>query len=246
MTKSADQYDQVAAAFADVEAIISFVRENLEWPSFKNLLGDLRGLRVLDVGCGEGSFTRRIKQLGAARVVGTDLSPGMIALAQQAEARNPQGIAYEVQDLAAMPPQGEFDVVTAIHVLHYADTRETLQTMANTMHANLKPGGKLAILSANANSGEESETAAGFRTYRPANPKEGDKFKVAVLTTPPTEIEVHHWPAETISDVLQTAGFTNVSWDLVKPSTAVAPADQDRAARCAKNPTSLTLAAIKQ
>ncbi|MBB1158582.1 MULTISPECIES: class I SAM-dependent methyltransferase [Amycolatopsis] len=245
MTESVDQYDQVATAFADVEAIISFVRENLEWPSFKDLLGDLRGLRVLDVGCGEGSFTRRIKQLGAAQVVGTDLSPGMIALAQQAEARNPQGITYEVQDLAAMPPQGEFDVVTAIHVLHYADTRKTMQTMANTMHANLKPGGKLAILSANANSSEESETAAGFRTYRPANPKEGDKFKVAVLTTPPTEIEVHHWPTETIVEVLETAGFTNVSWDLVKPSETVAPADQDRAARCAKNPTSLTITATK-
>lgn len=52
MTESVDQYDQVAATFADVEAIISFVRENLEWPSFKDLLGDLHGLRVLDVGCG--------------------------------------------------------------------------------------------------------------------------------------------------------------------------------------------------
>lgn len=169
----------------------------------------------------------------------------MIALAQEAEARNPQGITYEVQDLATMPLQGEFDVVTAIHVLHYADTRETMQTMANTMHANLKPGGRLVILSANANSSEESETAAGFRTYRPPNPQEGDKFKVAVLTTPPTEIEVHHWPTATIVDVLQTAGFTNVDWTLVKPSTTVAPADRDRAARCAKNPTSLTLTARK-
>ncbi|ATY09871.1 class I SAM-dependent methyltransferase [Amycolatopsis sp. AA4] len=245
MTNPADQYDQVATAFADVEAIISFVRENLEWPSFKNALGDLRGARVLDVGCGEGSFTRRIKQLGAAQVVGTDLSPGMIALARQAEARNPLGITHEVQDLAAMPLQGEFDVVTAIHVLHYADTRETMQTMAKTMHANLKPGGRLAVLSANADSSEESETAAGFRTYRPANPQEGDKFKVAVLTTPPTEIEVHHWPTETIVEILETAGFTNVSWSLVRPSETVAPADRDRAARCAKNPTSLTLTATK-
>ncbi|PKV91569.1 ubiquinone/menaquinone biosynthesis C-methylase UbiE [Amycolatopsis echigonensis] len=240
-----DQYDQVAATFADVEAVISFVRENLEWPSFKELLGDLRGLRVLDVGCGEGSFTRRIQQLGAAHVVGTDLSPGMIALARQAEARNPQGITYEVQDLKTMPPQGEFDVVTAIHVLHYADTRETMQTMAKTMHANLKPGGRLVVLSANANSSEESETAAGFRTYRPANPQEGDKFKVAVLTTPPTEIEVHHWPTETIVDVLETAGFTNVTWAPVKPAATVAPADRTRAERCAKSPTSLTITATK-
>ncbi|WP_409183001.1 class I SAM-dependent methyltransferase [Amycolatopsis sp. VS8301801F10] len=245
MTESVDQYDQVATAFADVEAVISFVRENLEWPSFKDLLGDLRGRRVLDVGCGEGSFTRRIKQLGAAQVVGTDLSPGMIALARQAEARNPQGIAYEVQDLASMPHQGEFDVVTAIHVLHYADTRETMQTMAKTMHANLKPGGRLVVLSANADSSEESETAAGFRTYRPENPREGDKFKVAVRTTPPTEIEVHHWPTTTIVDVLHTAGFTNVDWSLVKPSDSVAPADRERAARCAKNPTSLTITATK-
>jgi toxoflavin synthase len=42
---------------------------------------------VLDLACGEGFYTRLLRQTGAGRVVGVDLSAGMIALARQEEAR---------------------------------------------------------------------------------------------------------------------------------------------------------------
>ncbi len=245
MADDTDQYDQIAASFDEVEAIIRFVRENLEWPSFEAALGQLEGLRVLDVGCGEGSFTRRIAQLGAKDVVGMDLSPGMIALAEQSEAANPLGVKYHVHDLGAMPKLAEFDVVTAVHVLHYADSRESMSAMAATMFANLVSGGRLVALSANADSSARSEAAAGFKTSRPENPREGDKFKVAVLTDPPTEIEVHHWPTSTIVGILEEAGFANVVWEQVKVANFVTDEDMDRAQRCAENPTSLIITALK-
>ena len=37
-----------------------------EWPALKALLPDLRGLRVLDIGCGFGWFCRWVRQQGAA------------------------------------------------------------------------------------------------------------------------------------------------------------------------------------
>lgn len=245
MSESTDQYDQIVASFDDVEAVIHFVRENLEWPSFQDALGVLSNRTVLDVGCGEGSFTRRIKQLGAGEVVGTDLSAGMIALAKQIEEQEPLGIVYHEYDLGQMPVLGEFDVVTAVHVLHYAESRSTMTTMAKAMFSNLAPGGRLVALSANAESSARSEAAAGFRTYRPENPREGDKFKVAVLTDPPTEVEVHHWPTQTIVSVIEEAGFEDVRVEPVKVAGSVASADVERAQRCAENPTSLVLTAVK-
>lgn len=245
MSEQVDQYDQIATNFDELEAIIHFVRENLDWPSFERALGSLQNSRVLDVGCGEGGFTRRIKKLGAAHVVGTDLSAGMITLAEQAEQREPIGIEYHVYDLEAMPVLGEFDVVTAVHVLHYADSRPAMATMAKVMYANLAAGGRLVVLSGNAEASARSEEAAGFRTYRPENAREGDKFKVAVMTNPPTEIEVHHWPTATIVDVLREAGFADVRWAPVTIGDSVAPADLERATRCAENPTSLILTATK-
>jgi ubiquinone/menaquinone biosynthesis C-methylase UbiE len=45
-----------------------------EIPDHLALLGDVTGLSVLDLACGDGFYTRRIKKAGADRVVGVDLS----------------------------------------------------------------------------------------------------------------------------------------------------------------------------
>jgi ubiquinone/menaquinone biosynthesis C-methylase UbiE len=54
----------------------------LEEPHVARLLGDLRGLSVLDVGCGTGRHAIRLAQQGA-RVTGVDFSPGMLGKARQ-------------------------------------------------------------------------------------------------------------------------------------------------------------------
>src|SRR6266542_7116134 len=50
-----------------------------EWPALRALLPDLRGLDVLDLGCGFGWFCRWGRQQGAAHVVGIDVSERMLA-----------------------------------------------------------------------------------------------------------------------------------------------------------------------
>lgn len=53
----------------------------LEEPRVAELLGDVRGLKVLDVGCGTGRHTVRLAQAGA-QVTGMDFSAGMLAKAR--------------------------------------------------------------------------------------------------------------------------------------------------------------------
>ena len=50
-----------------------------EWPVLRALLPDLRGLDVLDLGCGFGWFCRWARQNGAADVLGIDVSERMLA-----------------------------------------------------------------------------------------------------------------------------------------------------------------------
>src|ERR1700730_7741102 len=50
-----------------------------EWPALRALLPDLRGLEVLDLGCGFGWVCRWARQNGAARVLGIDVSENMLA-----------------------------------------------------------------------------------------------------------------------------------------------------------------------
>ena len=80
-----------------------------------------RGGRCLDLGCGEGYFTRMLARAGAQQTVGADLSSEMIALAKQRETEEPLGITYHVRSLTDVVPveRGTFDIVTAVFVLNY-------------------------------------------------------------------------------------------------------------------------------
>ena len=56
-----------------------------EWPSFRALLPELRGKRLLDLGCGFGWQSRYAREQQAQSVVGVDLSEKMLARAKQTQ-----------------------------------------------------------------------------------------------------------------------------------------------------------------
>lgn len=66
-------------------------------PALLRVVGDCRGLRVLDLGCGNGYLSRRLAQSGA-RVTGIDSSPGMIRNAKARDPKNSLKIRYLVAD----------------------------------------------------------------------------------------------------------------------------------------------------
>jgi len=130
-------YDTIAHQYQAIADVLP-LREP-EWYSLHLRLGDLTGLSVLDLACGHGMGSRRLKQWGAARVVGVDLSASMIALAQQHEHAHPLGIEYQVADVTGLGTIGAFDRVTASYFLHYAQSREHLRQMVQTVYDNLQP-----------------------------------------------------------------------------------------------------------
>src|SRR6476646_1308088 len=125
------------------------------------LLGDLSGLSVVDLACGEGHCTRMLPGLGAARVVGVDRSEGMIALARAQEAGRPPRIDYHVRDCLRLDLPPEFDVASAAYLLNYARSREELARMASGIAGCLRPGGRLVAM--NASPGLEFGRGATYR-----------------------------------------------------------------------------------
>lgn len=120
-----------------------------EIPDHLALLGDLRGRSVLDLACGEGFYTRLIRQAGADRVVGVDLSENMIAMAREQEAADPLGITYVAGPAESLGAIGPFDVVSAAFRLNNAPDRPTLDAMARAVAMNLAPGGRMAMTVSN-------------------------------------------------------------------------------------------------
>ncbi len=87
----------------------------LDW-----LPGDLRGCRILDAGCGTGLFAVEAARRGA-HVMAVDLSPTLIALAQERAPKDvgPGSVRFQVDDMLN-PALGRFDHIVAMDsLIHY-------------------------------------------------------------------------------------------------------------------------------
>jgi len=107
------------------------------------------GLRVLDVGCGVGRWSRVLARRGA-QVTGIDLSPTMVAQARQRAQR--AGLIdrcrFMTQDLAALEAGEHFDLILGVTVLqHILDTR-ALRAAVTRMTEHLAEGGRMVLLEA--------------------------------------------------------------------------------------------------
>jgi toxoflavin synthase len=121
----------------------------VETYSLMNLVGELAGKSVVDVACGEGFFTRKLRQAGAAQVLGLDISERMIELAREQEAAEPLGIEYAVEDARADQPRRELDLAVAAWLLVYAHNREELAQMCRGLARLVKPGGRFVTYTTN-------------------------------------------------------------------------------------------------
>lgn len=140
-------YDSIAQQYQQSKQLPS--RLHIEVYTYFNLLGELTVKSILDLGCGEGFYPRKFRQKGAARVVGVDLSPKMIELAKQQEAREPLGIEYLVADVCELGQIGSFDLVVASYLLNYAQTKEQLLQMCQSIFVNLKANGRFVSVNGN-------------------------------------------------------------------------------------------------
>jgi len=91
-----------------------FYNEMLEMPATFKLLGNVKGKKILDLGCGSGIYAKILTRKGAV-VKGFDISPEMIKIARK---ENPKldlrlGSGYKI------PFKEKFDVVLASLVIHY-------------------------------------------------------------------------------------------------------------------------------
>jgi SAM-dependent methyltransferase len=112
-----------------------------EWPALRARLPDLRGVDVLDLGCGFGWFCRWARQHGAAHALGIDVSEKMLARAR-ATTEDP-AITYSRADLERLQlPAASFDLVYSSLALHYI---EALDRLMATVHRSLVHGGRLVF-----------------------------------------------------------------------------------------------------
>ena len=96
---------------------------------------------ALDVGCGAGTFARRLAER-SQHVLALDLSPEMIRVARGRSAQF-SNIDFELSDVRDRHlPDQSFDCIASIATLHHLP----FEQMLLKMKAALKPGGMLLLL----------------------------------------------------------------------------------------------------
>ena len=101
-------------------------------------LGDIKGKRVLDLGCGAGESSVYFAMKGA-ECTSTDSSPDMVNVALELAKRYNVKIEGHVMNAMELDfPDESFDVVYAANLLHHVDPETTLREM----HRVLRPRGK--------------------------------------------------------------------------------------------------------
>lgn len=93
-------YDEIAEWY-DASVRGGSLLNDLVLAGLFDLVGEVAGQRVCDLGCGQGLVTRELARRGA-RVTGIDLSAKLLAIARREEEVAPLGIDYRQDDAQAL------------------------------------------------------------------------------------------------------------------------------------------------
>jgi len=134
-------YDPIAAWYAESLRSGSPVHA-VAMPALLQLAGEVAGLAVCDLACGNGIASRELARRGAS-VIGIDLSSAMLEIARAEEENEPAGIRYVQGNIQHLPeiPTAAFDgAVCSLALMDIADLDAVLSEAARFV----RPGGWLA------------------------------------------------------------------------------------------------------
>jgi 2-polyprenyl-3-methyl-5-hydroxy-6-metoxy-1,4-benzoquinol methylase len=107
-------------------------------------LPEVRGKRVLEIGCGRGVFARYLAERGA-EVVAADFSPAAVEHARRRlEGLHATALVADIQDVPF--PDGDFDVVVSQETLEHVP--DPMLGLAELVRVT-RPGGKLIVTTPN-------------------------------------------------------------------------------------------------
>lgn len=144
-----DLYDRHAAAWWDPQSLFAASLHGVNVLRLQHIAaefaGGMRGLAVVDLGCGGGLLAEPLARAGAA-VIGLDQSTASLAVAREHGAGVP-GLRYEVGDIRAPRlAAGSADLVCCADVLEHIAAWPSVVGAAARL---LRPGGRLYVSTMN-------------------------------------------------------------------------------------------------
>lgn len=177
--------------------------ETLERPIFVEMVGNVTGLNILDLGCGDGLYGRELLAAGCSSYTGLESARSMVDMASQNFQGTPAELIHsKIEDWSF--PLERFDMVVSRLALHYI--ADLAVTFAHVYQA-LRPGGRLvfSVVHPVITASDKSRAGGGLRQdwivddYFVSGPR-----SVYFMGA---QVEQHHRTVEEIFGALQRSGF---------------------------------------
>ena len=223
-----EQYNNIGAIYEQFKTQTTLpIAEKF---TFFNLLGNVKGKHILDLACGTGFYTRLLKEQGAAKVIGVDISSEMIEVARQFEAQQPLGIKYYLGDAVQLKQLGSFDLISAVYLLNYAQNPEHLLSMLVSVRNNLEEKGRFVAFTTNPDfqMSRSNLTKYGVTVTKQEPISQGYYCEIEFHTSSPFTISCFGWNRSVYQEAVIEAGLKNFSWHPSEiPSQAIEDYGED-------------------
>ncbi|HEU4545511.1 MAG TPA: class I SAM-dependent methyltransferase [Microlunatus sp.] len=212
--------------FTDAQAVDAWSRGELSWGLYGNresalqVLGDVGGLDVIELGCGTAFVSAWLARLGA-RPVGVDLTPAQLDTASRCQDRFGLKFPLIEADAAAVPlPDRSFDLVVSEYgACVWCDPQRWIPEAARL----LRPGGRLVFLTNSVQVAMCVPDEGGHAVERLLRPQN----RAPRLEWPGGGVEYHPSHGEWIR-ILRASGFAvEALHELYAAATAETPAYYD-------------------
>ena len=105
---------------------------------FKDLCRPQKNDEILEIGAGDGEFTKRLSTL-SSQIVATDITPAVVKRGRRYfQSTHKNNVRFSVEDAESLSyKKGTMDIVCGVSILHHIDYKQALKEAYRV----LKPGG---------------------------------------------------------------------------------------------------------
>jgi ubiquinone/menaquinone biosynthesis C-methylase UbiE len=189
-----------------------FYNEYLEMPTTLKMLGNVRGKKILDIGCGTGLYARILKKKGA-NVKGIDISERMVEIARK-EVPN---IEFKIGTAEKLPYKSkEFDIVLAALMTEYLSS---WNKMLKEVKRVLKPHGLFIFSTGNPVINAQHKLYYKGRKFREIKDYFRERLKISCWDKDGKSVKMiwHHKTYGTIVKYIVKNGFELIDYEDAKP-----------------------------
>jgi|SRR3989344_6152457 len=206
------EYDKIGEKYANLIKNDP-LKNYLQYPGLIGLLGNVKGKKILDIGCGNGFFSSMIAKKGA-KIVGFDASEKQIELAIQNEKKMKLEMEFFCSDQFKFSYPGKFDLAFSNMVIFYAVNFNELVQFFKCAFKHLKDKGEFISIIINPDYKRFGELHYDRKIIR-----EGNKAKSEFYINGKFDVSSEFYSFFTKQEyesAAREAGFSNSKWKSIK------------------------------